>query len=237
MDAPRKTPVTARVPPRQGCHGQPTVRAHDVALRAGSASISAVARVLDSQLVIRVLAVLGATTMSSCLVVSDPQFDAPIRRAPVFLPDRATPDSRRVIKIDQTTPSVDFVAPFVSEDVGTDVETRLFIDYGVPTGDNKFVSLILGNVIPAGTLEDGERIAKATWRSDQATLSPGCHRMTLVVAHDFGENGCPITQPNDPLGYDAISWTVVRCDDDCASFDLTTQCPAFTDSCAPEPSN
>lgn len=173
-----------------------------------------------------------------CVVVSDPEFEDPARSAPVFLPDRAVPDPRTFLQLNQTTNQFTFSGLFVSEDAGQELEARLYVDYGVVTLDKPYADVIIGNRIPAGTIEDGAREASATWTSGEAPISPGCHRMTLVVAHEYGADGCPVSPPNaapHQVDYDVITWTVVRCDAECPPIlvdDLASQCPPATLSCA-----
>ena len=209
-----------------------------------SVSRSLVARVLRQSRRVRALQKLisafsfaGICTMS-CVVVSDPQFEDPVRSAPVFLPDRGVPDPRNIIEIRKIDTQYSFSGLVVSEDDGQELLVRLFVDYGVVTGEKPYADVIIGNRIPAGTLEDGAREAVATWTSGEAPISPGCHRMTLVVAHDFGDDGCPLAPANalpDQVDYDAITWTVVRCDSECPPIkidDLASQCPPVNRSCA-----
>lgn len=178
-----------------------------------------------------VAAAAGTFVMASCLVVTDPKFEEPTRSAPQFLPDRAAPDLRQIVKLDRLNDRVTFSGLFVSEDLGAEVQTRLFIDYGVQTGSNPYRQVIVGGLIPAGSLEDPPRQASVEWNNDSAPLTPGCHRMTLVIAHEFGNDGCPRTPadfPTQQVDYDMLTWTVVRCDPDCPEIDLD-----FADQCPP----
>ncbi len=201
---------------------------------------SHLARVLrHRRFVTRLISVPPLVLLSgSCVVISDPQFEDPLPTAPVFLPDRSVPDARNIIKLDNQKTHERFSGLFVSEDDGKDLEARLFVDYGVITGEKPYVDVIIGNRIPAATLEDSAREAVATWTPGEAAISPGCHRMTLVVAHEWGDDGCPVSPGNATAlqaDYDTITWTVVRCDGECPPIDLedlASQCPPADRSCA-----
>lgn len=233
---------------RQRCQGDDDLSTRTVPHFLGESALrgvrAALARVLEhastvrpSALLLPLVSLVGFSAMS-CIVVSDPQFEDPVRSAPVFLPDRAVPDARNIIKLDQTTTQFTFSGLFVSEDDGKELEARLYVDYGVVTLEKPYADVIIGNRIPAGSLDDGAREAVATWTSGEAPISPGCHRMTLVVAHEYGADGCPVSPTNslpDQVDYDAITWTVLRCDADCPPIDvddLASQCPSATRSCA-----
>lgn len=175
--------------------------------------------------------------MASCLVVTDPKFEEPTRSAPQFLPDRAAPDLREVVKLDQTTNRLTFSGLFVSEDLGAEVQSELWVDYGVQTGSKPYRQLAGRGLIPAGSADDPPRQASIEWNNDAAPLVRGCHRMTLVIAHEFGNDGCPRTPlefPDHQVDYDMLTWTVVRCDPDCPAIDLdfADQCPPIEATCA-----
>ncbi len=183
----------------------------------------------------------GSTMLSSCLVTSSPDFQDPARTRPFLLPDLASPDPRRVIVLDATTDRVELDGFVVGEDAGSAVQPRLLLDYGTfdEVLGKPFQDSVSGVDVPPGSLDGEPRKVSVVARASGFGLTPGCHRLTLMVSHKYDEaTGCP----SDLDDYDAITWTVLVCDANgiCPTLDLTKEkqapddpsCPAVTVSCA-----
>ena len=179
--------------------------------------------------------------LSSCLVTSSPDFQDPQRSRPFFLPDLANPDPRRVIVLDATTQKIELDGFIVGEDAGSAVQPRLLRDYGTfdEVLGKPFQNSQNGIDVPPGSLDGEPRKVSVVASPAGLGLTPGCHRLTLMVSHKFDEaTGCP----SDLTDYDALTWTVLVCDANgiCPTLDLTKEkqapddpsCPAVTVSCA-----
>jgi len=189
-----------------------------------------------------VILLCGAAMMPSCLVTSSPEFQDPKRTRPLFVPDLATPDPRKVIVIDPTTTNViELIGFVVGEDAGTPVQPRLLRDYGTYQADldQPFQESKSGTPTTPGTMDSDPRKVSAKGTFNNLGLTTGCHRLTLMVSHSFDEaTGCP----TDPEDYDEITWLVLVCDAPgiCPAIDLTKEksapddpsCPPVTVSCS-----
>ncbi len=150
-----------------------------------------------------------AVMTGACLVTTDPQFKGPERTPPLLLVDAANPDPRQIIFLGATENTKTFSAYVRSEDVDDDLEVRILRDYGVPINGRPFQGLNLASTIPPGHADE-DRLVTATWYDSENPISAGCHRLTLMVTHAFGDDGCS----KDANDYDAITWTVIRCGSD-----------------------
>jgi hypothetical protein len=188
-----------------------------------------------------VIVLCGAVMMPSCLVTSSPDFQDPKRTRPLFVPDLASPDPRKVIVVDSTTNLIELEGFIVGEDAGSPVQARVLRDYGSyqPDVGQPFQESSNGTTTAAGTSDSEPRRVSGRVRRESFGLTPGCHRLTLMVSHSFDEEtGCP----SDPEDYDELSWLVLVCDAPgvCPAIDLTKEksatddpsCPAVTVSCA-----
>ena len=191
----------------------------------------------------------------SCLITTDPEpTPEPAQTPPVLVADQADPDPRGILQISKSTGDPKFVAFVQSEDAGEDLQVFLLLDYGIdrengadgvggaPGTGKPFARAASHTAIPASTWLKQDDPLTTVVEEDEPNLrrvdapltleldmSPGCHRLTLMVAHSFsGDDGCP-----PPGDYDAITWTVYKCDPNLACplpFDLSS-CPPVEDSC------
>ena len=161
---------------------------------------------------IQIVAALSTMTAASCLITTDPEFEPPAKTPPFFLPDTASPSADEVIQIasgDQLT----FSALFQAEDAGSPILGQLYLDYGSVTSSGRvYVSSIdLDVTVPSGSWADGPRRVSATYNENEAPMSVGCHRLTLMVVHgSFLSNGCPAEDGD----YDTQTWLVQKCADE-----------------------
>lgn len=193
-------------------------------------------------------ALAGAFLMSagSCLITTTPEFHETLPTAPKFVADRFTPDPRSIILVRSDETLLPLTGQVQSEDPpGVGIVSSVILDYGTPSEIGEpFQDARPGGTVDPGSWEDGPReiTAKVLWK--QLATTPGCHRLTWMVAHNFaGEGGCPLPldradpQGNPQADYDEITWTVIVCDiDGCPSLDtahIDSVCPKPTVSCRP----
>jgi len=181
-----------------------------------------------------VLASLLALAAPACLITSVPVFDDPAASAPVLLPDRTDPDPRGIVVLDASAPSQTFSAFVTSQDAGRPLEVRLLLDYGSPNDLGRPFRLVSpGPSLEPGALDDGPRPVRVTWTPGTLPRPPGCHRLTLMVSHEFddGGTGCPAS-PDD---YAQLTWLVQKCDElGCPAVDLSRTKQSDDDpSCPP----
>jgi hypothetical protein len=164
---------------------------------------------------------LSASLFASCLVTSSPTFDEPTSLAPQIVADRVEPDQLGVVVLDPSTPSKTFSAFVRGEDAGRPVEVRLLLDYGWPNDLGRpFRLSSAGPSVEAASGDDDPRPIKVTWTQGTLPMQPGCHRLTLMVSHEFddGGTGCPVSADD----YDLVSWLVLKCDAlGCPELDLS----------------
>ena len=114
--------------------------------------------------------------LSSCLVDDPPAYRAPQQTAPQIHGARALPRLDRIITTSTGT-FEHFDVPIVSEDAGEGLSATLFLDYLDANSEP-----LKSSNLPPSTLDEGERSLKFVWTV--RTPRPGCHRLTLRVAHD-----------------------------------------------------
>jgi hypothetical protein len=165
---------------------------------------------------------------SACLVTSSPTFDEPTQTKPFLDYETASPDPREIFVITPgVVEKVPFSATVTSEDVEEDVRVKMLVDYGeCGSNGSPFRDSFGASPVPAATFDDGARKAIIDVTPDQLGLDLGCHRLTMIVSHEFDDLvGCPV----DPDDFTQITWTVLVCDEDC-EFDPAT-CPEVVSSC------
>ena len=169
----------------------------------------------------------------ACVITSSPEFQDPEKTAPRLAVDLATPDPRAIVFLQPTDVSLPLATYVESEDAGEKLEVRILADYGSQSGTRPFQSVSIPQYIQPGHIEDGPRPVSVTWGDGAQRLDVGCHRLTLIVSHQFGDDGCPIDE-ND---YDALTWLVVRCGSGgCPDLsDPATTCPSIAYSCRNKP--
>lgn len=182
-------------------------------------------------------ATMLTAAVSSCVLTTNPEFEEPTRTAPFILADRLTPDPRSIIVLQPTDTDLVFTGALRSEDTGDEVEVRLLLDYGTsnPQG-TPYLDSINGATVSPSTWDDTDRTFEVPLFLSQFQMAPGCHRFTLMAAHDFRNKGCPA--PDD---YDSVSYTVIKCDAaGCPDIDGTNpelSCPSLQSSCNTLPSS
>lgn len=132
------------------------------------------------------VAVLSMTVVSSCIVADPPTYTDPTQTRPALNAYSATPQVFQVLVIQlPTTTAPSFTVPVRSEDNGEGLNANLIVDYG---STNAFRAAST-RVAPASFNDDTDRFITLTWAAvNQA--APGCHTVTLIVAHES-------TFPND----------------------------------------
>lgn len=164
---------------------------------------------------------LVCATSSACLVTSAPDFSDPKTRPEIVntVDCPAKPDLSTITHLDYqegSYPRQEFSACIISEDLGDDVASALFIDYGKPSAisGGPYYSVVPGESVPAAALSDGPRRVSASWQPNPAlTTDEGCHTVTLVVSHQFdfafGNQYCPV----NPADASTLTWFAVVCRD------------------------
>ena len=146
------------------------------------------------------------------------------------------PDPRSILLVggDEGSKEFGITASVVSEDVEESVKVALYVDYGFTNalGQPFRNALQTFPELPSGTLADGPRkLGGVRWVDGLFSIEPGCHRLTLVVTHEFDTaSGCP-KNLNDSS---QITWHFRQCDvGDCPA--TLVDCPATDATCPVEP--
>lgn len=143
---------------------------------------------------------------SSCLVTSTDSFPDPPATPPFLNGARATPPLNQLLLVDPASSQpITFSATVRSEDAGDELIAHLVADWPNTNGALQIIR------IAPGTFSD-ERLISMTWNPRAPTLTsgqplaPGCHPITLVVAHNFN----PLSSNPAPLeDADFLVWWVV----------------------------
>ena len=94
-----------------------------------------------------------------------------------------------------------------SSDLGEDLRAIFFLDYG-----SARQSKLLGRTIPASTYENKTRAAELPWLPIvPMDVAPGCHFVTLVVAHEssfLSSNDERLDPTKAPDDASLLTWTV-----------------------------
>jgi hypothetical protein len=174
--------------------------------------------------------------LPGCLVTADPVSYEPAQTPPIIVSSGLDPDPRDILLIggDMGVGRLDFTASVLSEDAGESVKVRLYIDYGMPINEESIrpfrFSWAFFSPLPPATLAEGARPLgeDVEWVDGNFPLQPGCHRLTLIVSHEFEDTtGCP----KDLNDSSQITWQFRQCGlgeclpilEDCPSTDAT--CP------------
>lgn len=175
---------------------------------------------------------------ASCLVTSKPEIETRQTTAPFLVGSSADPDVREFIRLDGDTP-VTLSAEVVSEDGSRNLQTALYLDYGIQDPqlpDWPYAWAFRGNQFPAGTLADGPRRIHQTFYPAGYPLEVGCHTLTLVVSHEFeqvsNDRDCPASLADSSQ----LTWYLLECSapGNCPAIDLASEdqkCPVATVAC------
>ncbi len=181
-----------------------------------------------------------AVSTPGCLVTSDPVSYEPEPTPPILLAKGLEPDPRRVHLLgtsDAETNKLPIKASVLSEDAGRSVKVALFIDYGLKNVQGQpFLFNLRGfSEVPASTLTRGPRpLENVEYNLGSYPLQPGCHRLTLVVTHEFDTT---TECPKRLFDSDQVTWHFINCggESDCqGSIDT---CPPIEAACPEEPSS
>jgi hypothetical protein len=127
---------------------------------------------------------------SGCVIEDPPPYVEPTRTPPRLDLRDANPPIGEILNVDRND-QVPFSIPVFSEDAGVPVAGLLHLDFDPSRPLDSFQTI--GRLEPS-TLDDQNRPElKFTWQVRQTT--PGCHRLTLFVAHDDNidyENQIPV---------------------------------------------
>jgi hypothetical protein len=174
------------------------------------------------------LCVFVLTGATSCLITDTPSFEPPKRTRPQLL-ESTTPTSQVVKLVKGETGTIDpspalFSADVISEDAGQNLQPVLLIDYGQGDGGDlspPWKSFEVGNIVPAGTLQDGRReVGSIPW-SQVGQREPGCHTVTMLITHEPKQKLPDFWCPKDADDFDTLTWFAVICtkdamdEDDC----------------------
>jgi len=113
---------------------------------------------------------------SSCIVADPPEYRTALQTRPVLDVYSAAPTATHALTV-LTQPATihNFSVPFRSEDAGEELRALFFIDYEMP-GEDRLNS----QKIPPSTYDNESREWKYPWIP---STTPGCHYLTLVMAH------------------------------------------------------
>lgn len=171
-----------------------------------------------------------------CLVTADPGTYEPMQSPPIIVASALNPDPRGILRIggDEGESEIGISASILSEDVDESVKVALYVDYGMTNAlDQPFrFALQTFPELPSGTMADGPRpLVGIRWVDGLIPIQAGCHRLTLVVTHEFDTaSGCP-KNLNDS---NQITWHFRQCDvGECPP--TLVDCPATNATCPLEP--
>lgn len=171
-----------------------------------------------------------------CLVTAEPVTYEPQQTPPILVASGLDPDPRSILLVggDLGLPEFPIAASVASEDAGESVKAALYIDYGFQNPLEQPFRNILPNwpELPAATLADGPRpLVGVFYKDNVVKLQPGCHRLTLVVTHEFDtRTGCP----KDLRDSSQITWHFRQCEvGDCPP--VLENCPTAEVSCPLDP--
>lgn len=129
------------------------------------------------------LGLLSMAFCQSCIVADPPEYREPVRTRPLLDTYSAVPSITQILTWNTGQPRIPISVGVRSEDAGTGLSIRLFLDYGTPVE-------VLQNSrpLPASTYDQARKIEfdwLPIWRS---TIPPNstsntCHTLTLIVAH------------------------------------------------------
>ncbi|TKD05120.1 hypothetical protein [Polyangium fumosum] len=181
-------------------------------------------------------AFLLAVLAPGCLVTAEPVTYEPQQTPPILVASGLDPDPRSILLVggDLGLPEFPIVASVASEDAGESVKVALYVDYGEMNAFNQPFRWAFPNFqeLPAATLADGPRpLVGVRWNSTVYPLDAGCHRLTLVVTHEFDtQTGCP----KDLRDSSQITWQFRQCGvGDCPP--ILENCPSAAASCPLDP--
>jgi len=139
---------------------------------------------------------------SGCIVANPPEYLNPVQTRPVLDIGQADPGTSQVLVV-QTGEKVAFSVPVRSEDAGEDLRAVFFVDQG-PGSPGIFQN---SQAIPASTYSDTNPRA-VTFDWTVPALTPGCHLLTLTVAHrlSFDPKHDDVLNPKDQDDAAIVNW-------------------------------
>lgn len=148
------------------------------------------------------LSSLSMLLASSCIVADPPEYLDPVQTRPVLDIGQADPGTSQVLLV-QTGEKVTFSVPVRSEDAGEDLRAVFFVDQG-PGSSGVFQN---SQSIPASTYNDTSRPVTFEWTVPPLPL-PGCHLLTLTVAHrlSFDPTHDDVLNPKDQDDAAIVNW-------------------------------
>lgn len=197
-----------------------------------SSQLSGIVRRASLGTFLGAIAAMLFAVSSSCIATTNPEFEQPVQTPPVILQERVTPDPRSIIVIQNMQQEIIFTGAIRSEDVGEQVEVRLLLDYGTSNSLGRpYLDSTQGIFVGASTWDDTDRSFDLPLFLPEFPMAPGCHRFTMMAAHEFKDNVCPA--PDD---FDTVTWTVIVCDAaGCPDIDGANpelSCPSLQTSCS-----
>ncbi len=177
-----------------------------------------------------------ALLASGCLEISEPVKYEPTQSPPILVSSGLDPDPRGILLVGGDVGLAEFpiTASVVSEDAGETVKVALYVDYGITNALEQPFRYALPNFpeLPPATLTDPPRpLIGVRWVSGAFPIQPGCHRLTLVVTHEFDTaSGCP-QNLNDSS---QVTWHFRQCDVGECPLALE-DCPVTESTCPLEP--
>jgi hypothetical protein len=177
-----------------------------------------------------------AVLAPGCLVTAEPVTYDPLQTPPILVASGLDPDPRSILLVGGDLGLVEFpiAASVASEDAGESVKVALYVDYGFENPVKQPFRYPFANFgeLPAATLADGPRpLVGVGYNSKVLELKPGCHRLTLIVTHEFDtRTGCP----KDLRDSSQITWHFRQCGvGDCLP--VLENCPPTEASCPLDP--
>ena len=114
---------------------------------------------------------------TGCIVADPPEYLDPVQTRPVLDIGQAVPGTSQMLVV-HTGDKQSFSVPVRSEDAGEDLRAVFFVDQG-PGSPGAFQN---SQTIPASTYnETAPRAITYDWPVPR--MDPGCHLLTLTVAH------------------------------------------------------
>lgn len=124
---------------------------------------------------------LGAVmcSLSGCIVADPPEYQEPQRTPPILDLNHAEPSPYWVVVVERKSGNdLSIKVPLRSDDQGERLLFAIHVDYKAGG------FMLLSSSMPPSTLDGPPREISKSFDLNDPRVMPGCHQLTLLVAHD-----------------------------------------------------